>query len=235
VIKALDELEARGLAGRFLLARLCSSAYWSLRAALADYRVRALILVNLWSFVWSEELAAARDARRARVLLRSGAWRDVARIALEEGRIPRMMRTKVRQLSRKRAGGGDLLARIAIETDAILSQLRDADVQTLLLLSGGEMPAADLEADRELDRFRRWPNIRYERIPIDDHIFRPVSAQRHVHETFSTARWSARASANAKARGGRARRTRRLREEAAARLEHLGGAPQAPAIGTAEQ
>jgi len=187
VIKALDELEAHGLPGRFLLAGLCSSAYWSLRAALADDRVRALILVNLWSFVWSEELAVARDARRARALLRSGAWRDVARIAMEEGRIARLMRTKLRQLSRKGAGGGDLLARIAVETEAILSQLRDTDVQTLLLLSGGEMLAEDLEADGGLDQLRRWPNLRYERIPIDDHIFRPVWAQRHVHEAFDRA------------------------------------------------
>ena len=187
LIKALDELEARGLPSRFLLAGLCSSAYWGLRAALADDRVRALILVNLWTFVWSEELAAARDARRARALLRSGAWRDVARIAMEEGRIPRMMRTKMRQLSRSGARGGDVLASIAIETDAILSRLRDADVQTSLLLSGGEMLAEDLEADDRFDQLRRWPNIWYERIPIDDHIFRPVWAQRHVHGMFDRA------------------------------------------------
>ena len=187
VIKALDELEARGLPGRFLLAGLCSSAYWSVRAALADDRVRALILVNLWSFVLSEELAAARDARRARALLRSGAWRDVARIAMQDGRIPRMMRTKVRQISRSGTGERDVLARIAIETDAILSQLRDADVQTLLLLSGNERLAEDLEADPHFDQMRRWPNIWYERVPIDDHIFRPVWAQRHVHGTFDRA------------------------------------------------
>lgn len=187
LIKALDELEGRGLPGRFLLAGLCSSAYWSLGAALADDRVRALILVNLWSFVWSEELAAARDARRARALLRSGAWRDVARIAMEEGRIPRMMRTKVRQLSRNGPRGSDVLERIAVETDAILSRLRDADVQTLLLLSGDEMLAEDLEADGRFDQLRRWPNLWYERIPIDDHIFRPVWAQRHVHGTFDRA------------------------------------------------
>ena len=214
VIKALDELEARGLPGRFLLAGLCSSAYWSVRAALADDRVRALILVNLWSFVWSEELAAARDARRARALLRSGAWRDVARIAMEDGRIPRMVRTKVRQLSRSGTRERDVLARIAIETDAILSQLRDADVQTLLLLSGDEMLAEDLEADGHFDQIRRWPNIWYERIPINDHIFRPVWAQRHVHGTFDRALVRACQHQDAKVTSGSARRTRRLREHA---------------------
>ncbi len=109
---------------------------------------------------------------------------------MEEGRIPRMMRTKVRQLSRNGAGGQDvLLARIAVETDAILSQLRDADVQATLLLSGNEMLAEDLAADpgRFDQPLRRWPNIWYERIPIDDHVFRPVWAQRHVHGTFDRA------------------------------------------------
>jgi hypothetical protein len=106
---------------------------------------------------------------------------------MEDGRIPRMMRTKMRQLSRNSARGGDILARVAIETDAILSQLRDADVQTSLLLSGDEMLAEDLEADGRFDQLRRWPNIWYERIPIDDHIFRPVWAQRHVHGMFDRA------------------------------------------------
>jgi pimeloyl-ACP methyl ester carboxylesterase len=187
VLAALDELEARGLPGRFLVGGLCSGAYWGFHAALADERVRGLILVNLWSFVWSEEIAAARDARRARTLLRSGAWREVARIAVGQGRIGRMVRTKLRSAvgAARRDEGG--LAGLSDAIDDALGQLRDRQVQTLLLLSLGEPLGEDLIDEGRIDRLAEWPNLRLERIPLEDHIFRPVWAQQHVHAALDDA------------------------------------------------
>jgi len=179
----LDALEDRGLPSRFMLAGLCSSAYSSVQAALVDARVRALILVNMWSFVWSEELAALRDARRAQAMLRSGAWRDVARIATSEGRIGRFARTRLHRLFAPRNVPGT----VAAQTDRILDRLNERGVQTLLLLSEQEPLAEDFIADGRIERLERWPTLRYERIPIDDHIFRPVWAQRYVNEAFDAA------------------------------------------------
>ncbi len=187
VLAALDELESRGLPGAFLIGGLCSGAYWGFHAALADERVRGLILVNLWSFVWSEEIAVARDARRARTLLRSGAWREVARIAIGEGRIGRMVRTKLRSVVGAARRDEDTLAALSDAIDDALGQLRDRQVQTLLLLSLGEPLSEDLEEDGRIERLAEWPNLRLERIPLEDHIFRPVWAQRHVHSALDEA------------------------------------------------
>jgi hypothetical protein len=149
--------------------------------------VRGLILVNLWSFVWSEEIAVARDARRARTLLRSGAWREVARIAVGQGRIGRMVRTKLRSVVGAARGDEDTLAELSDAIDDALGQLRDRRVQTLLLLSLGEPLSEDLRDDGRIDRLAEWPNLQLERIPLEDHIFRPVWAQRHVHSALDGA------------------------------------------------
>jgi pimeloyl-ACP methyl ester carboxylesterase len=184
---ALDEVAARGMSDRFLIGGLCSGAYWGFHVALSDERVQALMLVNLWSFYWTEELAAARDARRAKELLRSGAWRDVARIAVLEGRIGRMIRTKLRNVASggKRASGH--LAEMGVAIDDALAQLRERDVQVLLLLSRGEPLAEDFVADARIDRLAEWPNLQFGRIPLEDHIFRPVWAQQYVHRALDDA------------------------------------------------
>jgi pimeloyl-ACP methyl ester carboxylesterase len=187
VLAALDELESRGLAGEFLVGGLCSGAYWAFYAALADERVRGLILINLWSFVWSEEIAAARDARRARTLLRSGAWRDVARIALGEGRIGRLVRIRLKSVVGAARREGSTLAALSEAIDDALGRLRERDVQTLLLLSLGEPLGKDFVADGRIARLAEWPNLRLEQIPIEDHIFRAVWAQRHVHGALDDA------------------------------------------------
>jgi pimeloyl-ACP methyl ester carboxylesterase len=183
---ALDELESRGLPSSFLVGGLCSGAYWGFHAALADERIRGLILVNLWSFFWSEELAAARDSRRARTMLRAGAWRDVAKIAVSQGRIGRMARTMLRRVIRRHAREGTL-AELGGAIDDALAHLRERDVQTLLLLSEGEPLAEDFGADGRIERLSEWPNLELDRIPIEDHIFRPIWAQRHVHEALDEA------------------------------------------------
>ncbi|MGH2852191.1 MAG: alpha/beta fold hydrolase [Solirubrobacteraceae bacterium] len=183
---ALDELESRGLPSSFLVGGLCSGAYWGFHAALADERIRGLILVNLWSFFWSEELAAARDSRRARTMLRAGAWRDVAKIAVSQGRIGRMARTMLRRVLRPHAREGTL-GEIGGAIDDALAHLRERDVQTLLLLSEGEPLAEDFGADGRIERLSEWPNLELDRIPIEDHIFRPIWAQQHVHEALDEA------------------------------------------------
>ena len=58
----LDQLADRGLADRFVLGGLCSGAYWSLQAALADPRVVGALTINLYSFWWSDALVAERSA-----------------------------------------------------------------------------------------------------------------------------------------------------------------------------
>jgi hypothetical protein len=116
-------------------------------------------------------------------MLRSGAWLDIARLAVSEGRIGRFARTRLRRLLVPR----NVWGAVSAQTDWILDELNEREVQTLLLLSEEEPLAEDFIADGRIEHLERWPTLRYERVPIDDHIFRPVWAQRLVHDALDDA------------------------------------------------
>jgi len=181
VIAALDALQARGVGDSFVVAGLCSGAYWGLHAALADTRIRSLGLVNLRAWFWSDSLEAMRDARRARTVLRSAGLGGAARVAMSNGsQIPRILRTRLRaglSLRGARATGSGLGAPIARSLDS----LRDGGVDTLLLLSRGEPLYDDFAEFGVIARLGQWPNLRLERIPLHDHVVRPLWAQTLVH------------------------------------------------------
>ena len=61
----LDQLQAAGIAERFVLGGLCSGANCSLQGALADSRVCGVLLINLFLVTWSGELIAERIRRAA--------------------------------------------------------------------------------------------------------------------------------------------------------------------------
>jgi pimeloyl-ACP methyl ester carboxylesterase len=186
VLASFDELERRGLPGAFIVGGLCSGAYWGLHAALADDRVRGLLLVNLLAFFWSEDFGAMRDARRTRALLRERDLGTIARIvATDRWRLARMARVLVR-----RARGG--ARRGEAESPAgdivgVLEHLREHDVETLLLLSLGEPLYDDFVAFGLLERLAEWPNLSLERIPTAEHVFRSAWSQIYIHEALDAA------------------------------------------------
>jgi hypothetical protein len=98
-----------------------------------------------------------------------------------------MVRTKLRSVVGAARSDEDTLAGLSDAIDDALGQLRDRRVQTLLLLSLGEPLSEDLIDEGRIDRLAEWPNLRLERIPLEDHIFRPVWAQRHVHSALDEA------------------------------------------------
>ena len=65
VRSVLDQLQAAGIADRFVLGGLCSGANSSLQGALADSRVCGALLINLFLVTWSGELIAERIRRAA--------------------------------------------------------------------------------------------------------------------------------------------------------------------------
>jgi hypothetical protein len=184
---AFDELERRGLPPRFIVGGVCSGAYWGLHAALADERVRGLLLMNLLAFFWSAELGAARDARRTRALLRTHDVKTILRIvAADRWRIRRMLRT-----GRRRAlalhGGEDDRTRFGEPIVGSLDRLRDDGVQIILLLSLDEPLFEDFLAWGLIDRLQEWPNLRLDRVQTTDHVFRSVWAQREVDRALDDA------------------------------------------------
>ena len=182
----LDRLEGRGLPPRFVLTGLCSGAYWALQAALRDDRVAGALMLNLWSFFFSEELAVERQPGEALSRLRGEGLgrllrRDVSAEKLEKA---------IRSIAPRRILRG---ARHEVERSqtaqitSALDQLRDQGTEALLLFGSDEPLHVQLEREGFLDRLDRWPNLRVEPIPSRDHMFRALRLQRYVHERLDDA------------------------------------------------
>jgi hypothetical protein len=177
---AMDALQARAAADRFVFCGLCSGAYYAFEATLADERVHALLLVNLGAFFWNEALWTARDQRRARALLERRSLRTLINLLIvERRRIPRLVRMKLRSLRNLGRGSGqtaDFDARIV----SMLDEMRERELPMLLLFGDDEPLHEELRAGSVVGQLHRWPNLRLEHMAVNDHNIRPIRAQRHV-------------------------------------------------------
>jgi hypothetical protein len=185
-LTVLDQLNAEGVAERFVLGGLCSGAYWSLHAALADERVAGLLLLNLYAFFWSDPLVAERLTHGSMSALRGRGWRRLAR----RGVTFEQMRAVASNLrpARLRAGAGRPAERAqSADVERALDRLRDLDVQTLLLFARGEALPDQLRRQGVLDRLERWPNLTVETFPSHNHMFRALWLQRHVARSLDAA------------------------------------------------
>ena len=157
----LDQLQAAGIAERFVLGGLCSGANCSFQGGLADSRVCGLLLINLFLVTWSSELIAER----------------IRRGTIADG-VPH---------AGVRSVGSSAERRQAADAIAAFDRLRERGTEVLLLF--GEQEALYQEFARQglLDPLDRWPNLRLERIPSRDQMFRAQWLQRHVHERVDEA------------------------------------------------
>ena len=180
---ALDDLAARDIADRFVLGGLCSGAYWALHAALADERVEGALLINLFSFHWSEELVAERDTDVALHAIRGMGWRRLARGDVKSAQVRRVLAgLRPRRLRDRRAHPVETAESALV--DQALDTLRDRDIGVLILLSQAEPLYAQFERQGRLDRLDRWPNLTLERYPSRDHMFRAPWVQRSVADAL---------------------------------------------------
>ncbi len=195
VREVLDALQRRGLPGRFVLLGLCSGAYWSLHAALADQRISTSLMLNTKVLVWDPELLDRRDSERLRrSAFKAGAWRRILHGETSRSRLWAGARAAARNLvtapwrlltalraRASRRGGDDQL-------DQLFDALRDRGQRGVLLFTADEPAYAELERDGQLDRLDRWPNLTLladERLRSGnegDHTLRPLWLQQYVHE-----------------------------------------------------
>jgi pimeloyl-ACP methyl ester carboxylesterase len=186
VIAAMDELERRGLGRRFVLAGLCSGAYWSFHAALRDDRVVSTFLLNPRALYWDRALDRDRDARKIGEVLQGRGFRKV----LSGGVTPARMRTIVREaVTRPFRATASATARRSRgrQLDRALVQLRESGTRLLLVFGGEEPLHEELEREGRLEELDRWPNIELELLPGNDHSFRPIRSQQYVHAVLQRA------------------------------------------------
>ena len=161
VRSVLDQLQATGIAERFVLAGLCSGANSSLQGGLADSRVCGLLLINLFLVTWSSELISER--------IRRGTIAEA---------LPHAGVHKV---------GSSAERRQAADAIAAFDRLRERGTEVLLLFGEGEALYQEFARQGLIDALDRWPNLRLERIPSRDQMFRAQWLQRHVHERIDKA------------------------------------------------
>lgn len=179
VLVALDALQARGLPPRFLLAGVCSGAYWSLHAALADERVRTAVLLNPRLFFWDPHAEPRYELHRLlSVLSRDGLarlWRADRRLrrllALLRWLVAAPLRLRARP---SRPDGADPL-------DQALQRLQERGQRLVIAFSQGDEPLRD-----ELDRERRWTEldtrgVQRHRLPLISHTLKGLEAQAAAH------------------------------------------------------
>jgi pimeloyl-ACP methyl ester carboxylesterase len=182
----LDRLAERGLPDRFVLGGLCSGAYWSLHAALADARVRGALMINLYSVFWSAELVAERDTKESLGALRGRAWRRLVNRDLTAAQAKTAL-AAIRPSQLRSSAGNPVERSQSQEIERAFDRLREQGTHGLMLFSRGEGLYDQLVRLGFFQQIDRWPNLSIEQLPTSDHMFRAIWVQRHVHGLLDAA------------------------------------------------
>jgi pimeloyl-ACP methyl ester carboxylesterase len=176
----LDRLAELGLPDRFVLGGLCSGAYWSLHAALADPRVRGALMINLYSVFWSAELVAERVTKESLGALRGRAWRRLVNRDITAAQAKTAL-AAIRPSQLRSSAGNPVERSQRQEVERAFDRLREQGTHGLMLFSRGEGLYDQLERQGILAGIDRWPNLSVAQLPTTDHMFRAIWLQRHVH------------------------------------------------------
>jgi dienelactone hydrolase len=186
VIDALDDLQRRGVAERFLLIGLCAGAYWSLYAGIEDPRVVGMVLLNPVVIIWDTGLGAARDVRR---VFSERSWRLLRKNATPERlrAVLALVRSAPRRAVNRFRSAIAGTPSIHAQTDATLERLLASGKHVTMAFAVREPLPGELERSGWLDRLRDAPQIDLRRVPVNDHTFRPTVMQAQVHAALDDA------------------------------------------------
>jgi pimeloyl-ACP methyl ester carboxylesterase len=182
---AVDALERDGIAARFVLAGLCSGAYWSFHAALQDPRVSAALMLNPQVLFWDSSQETVRELRKA--FLRRSSWSRALRGGSSLARAQALLRelpAGIAVLARRRLSGQRMAAPADDALQDALRRLADTRKRALFVFSGEEPLYEELDRGGAIERLERWPLVELVRIPGHDHTLRPPAARRGVCEAL---------------------------------------------------
>jgi hypothetical protein len=189
-LTVLDALAARGLPERFVLAGLCSGAYWSLHAAIEDERVSGAYMINPRAMFWDWVIPRVRNARNMRKIVRAGTWQKLLHGDIKVhrmGAIASGAAVALRTMPARLAG--DYSKRNSYQLDLALDRLETTGAELLGVFTAEEPLLAELERDGRLARMERRRNVYIERIPgpLISHTLEPLPLQRTVHRALDRA------------------------------------------------
>jgi pimeloyl-ACP methyl ester carboxylesterase len=192
VRELLSAFTDRGLPARFVLAGLCSGAYWAFHAALEDERVRGALMINPRALIWDPSISGVRDARAARKALRLSSWGKILRGQITRERIGVVARGVGVALAslpghlRTRAQGN---SQSSDELGRALRRIATSEMDLLAVFTAEEPMFEELERDGDLQRMCALPNVRVESIPgpLTSHTLEPLALQHAVHALLDEA------------------------------------------------
>ena len=173
--EVLDALQRAGLGDRFALGGLCAGAYLALHRALADERVIAAWLLNLYAVRWSAGLVAERGSRTAvaaalpdlrRRLRRGGVAGKLAALARPD-RLWRVL-TRAGERAEQR------------ETIAAFHRLDRRRVDTVVVLSRAEALGNGFARPRVRAARATWARVTTVMLDSRDHMVRARSLQDEI-------------------------------------------------------
>jgi pimeloyl-ACP methyl ester carboxylesterase len=179
---AMDSLWLHAGVKRFVAIGLCSGACWAFHAAIRNPDVHAAILLNPSLLYWDPETDRRRILRGVTGGYSQWAeWSRRIRSGIQRRDIKRAARRVAETLGRTRTKEGGYLQLGFATVSQAWSFLEQNQKQVTLVLREGEPLLAELEAAGQLpagtSRF-----VRCVRVPNGGHTFRPLWAQKIVHD-----------------------------------------------------
>jgi pimeloyl-ACP methyl ester carboxylesterase len=169
VTAAMEMLERRIGARRFILVGLCAGAFWAFHSAVKAERVRSAVLINPRLFFWDPEVDERRNERRSVAALAKGAaWQRVLRGEVGWDRFVKAAAGFVHRLRHPVT-----VPQIPAEAlRAALSVLEQRRTRMLWLFTEGEPLLQELDDEKQMPE---WvPCVRFKNA---GHTFRPLWAQ----------------------------------------------------------
>jgi pimeloyl-ACP methyl ester carboxylesterase len=188
----VQALQTQGLGDRFLLAGLCSGAYWAFHAALEDERVTGAIMLNTRSLFWDGQRRLTQEASHSYKLAEARLWRKVVRAEISPRRMREyalaMLRLAARVpgrgLARLRshARGGDRL-------DLALDRLQAQGKHLAIVFGPREQMRLELERSGRMLSLQARPNVTVDLLDgdVEVHTLEPLWLQAAVHELLDAA------------------------------------------------
>jgi alpha/beta superfamily hydrolase len=188
----LDFLADRGVAQRFVLAGMCSGAFWSFHGTRLDERVLGAMMVNTRVLFWDGQRGLVREADNARKLIEPRLWLKTARGGIPMQRVVVFARAVLRLAARlpsrliararERAGVGD-------RVDLALDTIQAAGKQLTMIWGPREFLRLELESSGRMEKLMRRQDVTVELLDGDTevHTLEPLVLQRQVHALLDEA------------------------------------------------
>jgi len=160
---ALDFAVRHGLPDRFVLGGLCSGGYWAFQAALADPRVKSVIMLNPRLLFFDPRSESQRELRKLRRLLSPAALRSAN---FHKFTLTRAARLGSQLLRPKESCNGSI--REALQALSARGQ------QVAMAFSGEEPLHEELRAQLSPAEFER---LNVGNLPYKSHTLKPLKAQ----------------------------------------------------------